>query len=102
MKIVLGSMHVQDGYFCLKLELKRRNSARTDSANDFIVLRNLPGDSVPQPAVISASFKTNFFCRCVKNYNILRGIDLDQFSFKQLRSFLQLQSYGWDGHLIFA
>ena len=103
MKIYLGCMHVQPGFFCLKIELNRRLSTRNDSPNDFIVLRNFPGDSEQRPAVLSASFKQNFYFRCVKNYNALRRvIDLDEFSFRNLRKFLQFQTYGGDGLVYFG
>ena len=102
-KIQLGAMHVEPGYFCFRDQLKVRSSNRTDSPNDCMILRNFQGDIQPRRiTAYSASFKKNFFYRSVTNFNnIRRGFDLWSFTFKNLKKILQLLNYNSEGLVIF-
>jgi hypothetical protein len=100
MKMHLGSMHVQPGYFCFRHELRTRTSNRL--ANNFVVLRNYQDDAYSRPiSVYSPSFKKSYFYRVVSNYNSLQcEYDLDSFSFSKLKKFLQLLNYDGGGLVV--
>ena len=100
LKMHLGLMHVEPGYFCFKNDLDTRTSNRF--ADDFVVLRNYQSDERPHVVRIhTPSFKTNFFYRVVSNYNSLRG-DFEPLGrpFNQLKKLLQLLNFDRAGLVV--
>ena len=83
------------GFIALGSELDTRRSNRRDRGRDLVLVRNYPTDLLPTVfKTHSPSFKKSFFYRTVYNYNIVRrSVDLDSYSFKDLRSVLSLFDY---------
>ena len=82
--------------FCVFQDaLPLRRGRRGDTGRDLVLVRNYLGDNSPKLFItISPSFKKSFFFRATYNYNSLRRhIDLDGFSFRELRRVLSLFNY---------
>ena len=90
------------GFIALGSELDTRRSTRGDRGRDLVLVRNYPTDLLPTFfKTHSPSFKKSFFYRTVFNYNIIRrSIDMDSYSFKDLRCVLSLFDYDGSGLLL--
>ena len=89
--------------FCIySSELKLRRGQRRDAGRDLVLVRNFPGDTSFKPfSTISPTFKKSFFYRAVHNYNFLRQtIDLDAYSFRDLRRVLSWFEYDLGGLIL--
>lgn len=87
-KYLLQSHYFHTQYFCWGFETGLRHSERCDTKNDLFIVRCYPTDRVPKPITsFSASFKSSFLFRSVKNYNIIRrGLVFDEFTFSNLKT----------------
>ena len=89
--------------FCVfSSELRLRRRERGDAGRDLVLVRNYLGDTtfIPFPT-ISSSFKKSFFFRAVYNYNMLRRvIDMDCYSFRDLRRILSWFEFDSSGLMV--
>jgi hypothetical protein len=101
-KYSLSAHYVLSGFVCYGSDLRTRRGGRGDTARDFVLVRNYFGDTFPTPFTThSASFKKSFFYRSAYNYNVLRRlIDLDSYSFSDLRRVLSLFAFDDSGFVV--
>ena len=91
-KYILECNFFVPGFFCFVFELGRWRSARSNTVDDIILIRNFPtnGQITPFPR-FSPSFKKSFLFRAITNFNHFRRVfELDSFTFKQLRQVISL------------
>ena len=89
--------------FCvLSSQLCLRRRQRGDAGRDLVLVRNFLVDTSFIPfSTISPSFKKSFFYRAVHNYNMLRRVvDLDCYSFRDLRRILSWFEFDTGGFLV--
>ena len=102
LKYQLCSHYILPGFFAAGCEIGGRRGTRGDRARDLVLVRNYNTDNHPTLfKTHSPSFKKSFFYRALFNYNILRReIDLDAFSFRDLRRVISLYSFDDVGFVI--
>ena len=103
MKYIYSAHFMLPNFCVFSFELPLRRGRRADVGRDLVLIRNFPGENFPKPfSTFSPSFKKSYLYRATYNYNILRRhIDLDQFSFRDLRRVLSLYNYDSSGFVNF-
>ena len=101
-KYILQCHFFVPGFFCFGFDLGRRRSARRNTADDVILIRNFPTDGqITTFPRFSPSFKKSFLFRAITNFNHFRRVfDLDSFTFKQLRLVISLFDFDCSGIVI--